>query len=415
MMPRAAVCADRIGEVLDTEPSVADAGRAGRRRSTAPGTRRASTTSSSPTRAPRSRCCATSRFTARAGQTTAIIGSHRRGQDDARQPPRRGCSTPPAARVLVDGVDVRDARPRLLWTPHRRSCRRSRTCSPAPSRRTCATASRTPPTTSSGTRSRSRRPRTSSRRCPAARRADRAGRHQRVRRAAAAARDRPGPREAAGDLRLRRLVLGARHSRRTPGCARRSPRDVADATHDRRRPARLDDRATPTRSSCSRTARIVGRGTHEELLETLGDLRARSSRSQLDRGGGSMSEHRRPRPRGARRAAPGPPRRGPMGGGPFGGAGMPAEKSMNFWPSREAPARPARGPSGSARGRRRPRSASSASCSRCIGPKHPRRGDEHHLRGRRSRRRCRRARRRSRSSTGSAPRATRARPTWSQR
>ncbi|NYG22772.1 ATP-binding cassette subfamily B protein [Agromyces hippuratus] len=29
----------------------------------------------------------------------------------------------------------------------------------------------------------------------------------------------------------------------------------------------------------------------------------------------------------------GPPRRGPMGGGPMGGVGMPAEKSMNFWPS----------------------------------------------------------------------------------
>ena len=30
----------------------------------------------------------------------------------------------------------------------------------------------------------------------------------------------------------------------------------------------------------------------------------------------------------------GPPRRGPMGGGgPMGGMGMPAEKSMNFWPS----------------------------------------------------------------------------------
>ncbi|KRE21559.1 ABC transporter ATP-binding protein [Agromyces sp. Soil535] len=30
---------------------------------------------------------------------------------------------------------------------------------------------------------------------------------------------------------------------------------------------------------------------------------------------------------------PMPPRRGPMGGGPFGGVGMPTEKSMNFWPS----------------------------------------------------------------------------------
>src|SRR3954465_1651405 len=30
---------------------------------------------------------------------------------------------------------------------------------------------------------------------------------------------------------------------------------------------------------------------------------------------------------------PMPPRRGPMGGGPFGGAGMPTEKPASFWPS----------------------------------------------------------------------------------
>ena len=91
---------------------------------------------------------------------------------------------------------------------------------------TCATASPTPPTRSCGTRSRSRRPRTSSSAMPErARRADRAGRHQRLRRPAAAARDRPGAGAAARDLPLRRLVLGARPRHRRRAARRAAPGD----------------------------------------------------------------------------------------------------------------------------------------------------------------------------------------------
>ena len=61
-VPRAAVSAGRIQEVLETEPIVRRPGRAGpsRRRPTA-AAGSSSGTSSSATRAPRSRCCATSR------------------------------------------------------------------------------------------------------------------------------------------------------------------------------------------------------------------------------------------------------------------------------------------------------------------------------------------------------------------
>ena len=114
-----------------------------------------------------------------------------------------------------------------------------------------------------------------------ARRPHRPGRHQRVGRAAPAARHRPGARAPA-----RRSTCSTTRSRRstwppTPGCGprwRRSPRDAVDAD---RRPAGLDHHATPTRSSCSRTASSVGLGTHDELLDALPDLRRRSSTSQL--------------------------------------------------------------------------------------------------------------------------------------
>ena len=75
---------------------------------------------------------------------------------------------------------------------------------------------------------------------------------------------------------------------------------------------------------------IVGIGTHDELLRDLPDLR-RDRRVPADRGGGGMSDRRPRRPR--RRDRP-PARAAAGGGGPFGGhAGMPAEKSMNFGPS----------------------------------------------------------------------------------
>ena len=74
MIPRSAVCADRIMEVLDTDDVGAAAGRAGHRparaRHAAARRRRLQ-----PTPAPTRRCCATSSFRAEPGQTVAIIGS----------------------------------------------------------------------------------------------------------------------------------------------------------------------------------------------------------------------------------------------------------------------------------------------------------------------------------------------------
>ena len=131
MIPRAAVCADRIGEVLDDR----DLGAACRSTAspsctaTAPSS---SSTSTSPTRAPSSRCCATSRFPRSAGQTTAIIGSTGAGKTTLVDLLPRLFDVTGGA-VLVDGVDVRELDPDVLWSASA-SCRRSRTCSPAPSR-----------------------------------------------------------------------------------------------------------------------------------------------------------------------------------------------------------------------------------------------------------------------------------------
>ena len=91
-----------------------------------------------------------------------------------------------------------------------------------------------------------------------ARRADRAGRHQRLRRPAPAAGDRPGAGAPARDLPVRRLVLGARPRHRRPAAGRAAAATPRDADGGDRRPAGVDDQSTPTRSSCSRTARIVG-------------------------------------------------------------------------------------------------------------------------------------------------------------
>ena len=67
------------------------------------------------TRAPRTRCCATSRSRAGAGETTAIIGSTGAGKTTLLNlVPRLFDATGGA--VLVDGVDVRDLDPELLWS-----------------------------------------------------------------------------------------------------------------------------------------------------------------------------------------------------------------------------------------------------------------------------------------------------------
>ena len=115
MVPRAAVCAERISEVLDTDSSVvppADPGHRGRR------ARRRSSCATSSFHYPgaeRAGAAATSRFTRRARPDHRDHRQHRRRQDDAAHLiPRLFDATGGA--VLVDGVDVRDLDPELLWS-----------------------------------------------------------------------------------------------------------------------------------------------------------------------------------------------------------------------------------------------------------------------------------------------------------
>ena len=227
MVPRAAVSADRIQEVLDTELVGRAAGR--------PGPRRARATASS--------SCATSGSTTPAPSTPVLerhlLHHHAPGtpppSSAAPAPARRrwstscrGCSTPPPARCsstastcatstptccgtrigLVPAAAVPVLRHRGQQPPVRQARRhRGRDVGGArgrPGRRLRAGHARR------------------------ARGAHRAGRHQRVRRPAPAPVDRPGARPQARDLRVRRLVLGARPGHRRP--AARRPRAVHRAT-----------------------------------------------------------------------------------------------------------------------------------------------------------------------------------------
>ncbi|HEX6419333.1 MAG TPA: ABC transporter ATP-binding protein [Acidimicrobiales bacterium] len=112
MAPRAAVCAERIAEVLDTEPSVRAAAR--------PVTEVAATGSLElrdvgfrfpGAEAPVLRGIS---FTSLAGQTTAVIGSTGAGKTTLVNLVAR-LADATAGAVLVDGVDVRDLDPDALW------------------------------------------------------------------------------------------------------------------------------------------------------------------------------------------------------------------------------------------------------------------------------------------------------------
>ena len=117
MVPRAAVCAERIGEVLDTDSSVVPAAAPGDRAAGAGPSSSCADVGSS-TRAPTSRCCATSRFRAVPGTTTAIIGSTGAGKTTLLSLiPRLFDAT--AGAVLVDGVDVRELDPDDAVAPDR--------------------------------------------------------------------------------------------------------------------------------------------------------------------------------------------------------------------------------------------------------------------------------------------------------
>ena len=227
-------------------------------------------------------------FRVEPGADHAIIGSTGSGKTTLVNLVPRLFDATGGHACCVDGVDVRDLDPDAAVGPDRARAAEGRTCSPAPWRPTCATATPTRPTTSSGRRSRSPRRATSSRRCPTARR-------------------RRSPRAAPT------CPAGSGNGSRSPGrwCAAReiyvfddsfSALDLATDARLRaalrrrtpattavdRRPAGRRRSSTPTRSSCSTTARSWGVGTHDRTARQLRDLR-RDRRIPAACRGGSMT------------------------------------------------------------------------------------------------------------------------------
>ena len=113
MIPRAAVCADRIGEVLDTRSSVTPPAQPVREVKTRGQLEFRDVEFRYPgAAAPVLRAIS---FRAEAGRTTAIIGSTGSGKTTlVSLVPRLFDATGGA--VLVDGVDVRELDPEILWT-----------------------------------------------------------------------------------------------------------------------------------------------------------------------------------------------------------------------------------------------------------------------------------------------------------
>ena len=313
MVPRAAVCAERIIEVLDTAVD----GRLGRPRrspsSHGRGGRSSCATSASTTPAPRHPVLdghlASPRRPARPRRSSAAR---------ARARPRcstwcRGCSTSPPARCWSTASTSASSTPSCCGAASAWS-RRSRTCSPARWPATCATASPTPPTRSCGPRSRSPRPADFVAAMPGGLDAPIAqggtnvsgGQRQRLAIARALVRkpeiylfdDSFSALDLATDARLR-AALGPAHRRRHGG--------DRGASGSRRS-------STPTRSSCSRTAARSASAPTRSCSTTARPTPRSSSRSIERRRQRAPSDDDRSPEGGGRRPAAAPER----GSGPHG-------------------------------------------------------------------------------------------------
>ena len=263
MIPRASVSADRIQEVLDTDPSVVPPAEPVREvvthgalefarrglplsRRRAPGARPASPSRPRPAGRPRS-----SGAPARARRRSSTSSC--------------ACSTAPRARCCVGGVDVHDLDPDVLWS----------TIGLVPQR----------PYLFSGTVASNLqfgKPDATEDEMWAALEVAQAADFVRAMPGGLDARieqggtnvsggqrqrlvDRPGAGSAARHLRVRRLVLGARPRDRRPAACRARP--VHQGLRRRHRGAAgVDHRDAPTTSSCSKTAWSSDAAPHDELL-----------------------------------------------------------------------------------------------------------------------------------------------------
>ncbi len=324
-------------EVLDTDRRRSSRRRA-RHRSCRCTASSSCATSASTTPGPRRPCSTTSTFAPHAGQTHGDHRQHRLGQDHAAQPGPAAVRRHLRRASSSTASTCATSTPSSLWTPHRPGAAEAVPVLRHRRQQPALRQARTPPTRSCGRRSRSPRRRDFVRgHARRARRPDRPGRHQRVGRPAPAARHRPGAGPQAGDLPVRRLVLGAR-----PRHRRAAARAGADGHARRRRASIVAQRVSHHRERRpdprARGRPIVGLGTHRELLETCPTY-AEIVASQLTRGGGGVSDrpNARRQPNGTsdgqtarrqcarrRREA----RRAPVAAGSPHGVGVPAEKSQ---------------------------------------------------------------------------------------